>query len=317
MAYARGFFHFHLNYLTLPPRSVKSLSMPIAYAPAKVNLTLNVGAAKANGRHALDSLTVFAGPEAADRITAEPADTIQIGVIGPYAEGCGPIGENLVFKAAHGLRATLKITQGVRLTLVKHLPVAAGIGGGSADAAATLRLLNALWDGPDDPAHLFMLAEKLGGDVPACLASQPVIMRGEGERLYPFALPAPIPALLVNPGIACPTGPIFRAFDASGGGADFAEDTPPRFESLNALFDWLQTTYNDLEPSALIRHPEIAVTLAALAKLPGARLTRMSGSGATCFALFETLGTAQAAAATLKASQPGWWIVATMLGGLG
>jgi len=162
-----------------------------------------------------------------------------------------------------------------------------------------------------------MLAEKLGGDVPACLASQPVLMRGEGEQLTHIALPAPVPALLVNPGIPCPTGPVFQAFDASGGGADFAEETPPKLESLNALFDWLEGTYNDLEPAALVRHPEIGATLGALSKLDGARLSRMSGSGATCFALFETVERAQAAATTLKASQPDWWCVATMLGGLG
>ena len=291
--------------------------MPIALAPAKVNLTLHVGRAHANGRHPLDSLTVFAGPEAADRITAEPADTIQIGVIGPYAEHCGPVGENLAFKAAHGLRTVLDTDQGARLTLVKHLPVAAGIGGGSADASATLRLLNTLWGGPDDPAHLLMLAEKLGGDVPACLASQPVLMRGEGERLHPVTLPAPIPALLVNPGIACPTGPIFQAFDAAGGGADFAEETPPEFGSLGDLFDWLETTYNDLEPPALARHPEIAETLSILRGLPGQKCVRMSGSGATCFALFETMEAANAAATAMKASKPDWWCTATQLGGLG
>ena len=291
--------------------------MPIALAPAKVNLTLHVGAAKPNGRHPLDSLTVFAGPEAADRIMAEPAGTIQIGVIGPYADGCGPVGENLVFKAAHGLRTILETDQGARITLVKHLPVAAGIGGGSADAAATLRLLNTVWNGPDDPAHLFLLAEKLGGDVPACLASQPVFMRGEGERLHPIALPAPIPALLVNPGIACPTGPIFTAFDSAGGGADFAEETPPTFASLADLFNWLDTTYNDLEPAALIHHPEIAQTLSALRSLNGQKCTRMSGSGATCFALFETLEDAVAAAADIKARRPDWWCTPTQLGGLG
>lgn len=290
--------------------------MLLALAPAKVNLTLHVGAAKANGRHPLDSLTVFAGPEAADRIRVEPADTLQIGVIGPFADQCGPVGENLVFKAAHGLRSVLGTDQGARITLVKHLPVAAGIGGGSADAGATLRLLNTFWHGPEDPGHLLMLAEKLGGDVPACLASQPVLMRGEGERLHPVALPAPIPALLINPGIACPTGPIFQAFDAADGGADFAEEAPPEFASLGALFDWLETAYNDLEPAALVRHAEIAETLAALRALDGQKCVRMSGSGATCFALFETMEAARAGASTLKAAQPGWWCVATELGGL-
>lgn len=289
----------------------------MALAPAKVNLTLHVGAAKANGRHPLDSLTVFAGPEAADRVMVEAAETLQIGVIGPFADRCGPVGENLVFKAAHGLRTVLKTDQGARLTLVKHLPIAAGIGGGSADAAATLRVLNEVWEGPADPSHLFLLAEKLGGDVPACLASQPVLMRGEGERLDRVALPAPVPALLVNAGIPCPTGPIFQAFDAAGGGADFTEQTPPKFASLGVLFDWLETTYNDLEAPAMARHSEIAATLAALRSLSGQKCVRMSGSGATCFALFETMEAAMAAARALKAGQPDWWCVATELGGLG
>ena len=299
------------------PGSFNTHLMPIAFAPAKINLTLHVGQVKANGRHPIDSLTVFADTNAADRIMVEAADTLQIGVIGPFADQCGPVGENLVFKAAHGLRTTLKTDKGARITLVKHLPVAAGIGGGSADAGATLRVLNQLWDGPDDPSHLLMLAEKLGGDVPACLASQPVLMRGEGERLHPIALPAPVPALLVNPGIACPTGPVFNAFDAAGGGADFAEENPPAFDTLATLFEWLGNTYNDLEPPALARHSEIATTLSMLRDLPGQKCARMSGSGATCFALFETMEDARAAAATLEANKPDWWCVATELGGLG
>lgn len=289
--------------------------MPVLLAPAKINLTLHVGPAGRNGRHPLDSLTVFAGPEASDRVMAEPADTLQIGVIGPFAEQCGPVGENLVFKAAHGLRTILQTEQGARLTLVKHLPVAAGIGGGSADAAATLRLLNTLWAGPDTHEHLWALAEKLGGDVPACLASTPVLMRGEGERLHPITLPTPIPALLVNPGIACPTGPVFAAFDASDGGTDFAETTPPPFASLDALYGWLAGTYNDLEPAALVRHPEIAATLAALSALPGQRLARMSGSGATCFALFDTAEAAEEGAGLIRTAHPTWWCTATHLGG--
>ena len=200
---------------------------------------------------------------------------------------------------------------------MKHLPVAAGIGGGSADAAATLRLLNEFWGGDEDPAHLLMLAEKLGGDVPACLASQPVLMRGEGERLHPITLPAPIPAILVNAGISCPTGPVFHAFDDAGGGTGFAEEAPPDFVSLGALFEWLETTYNDLETPAMVRHSAIAETLAALRAIAGQKCARMSGSGATCFALFETMDAATAAAAEIKANHPDWWCVATKLGGLG
>lgn len=284
-------------------------------APAKVNLYLHVGPPKPDGRHPLDSLVTFAGPEAADRLTAEEADTIQLAVIGPEAEACGEIADNLVFRAAHALKLALGTTSGARLTLVKHLPVAAGIGGGSADAGAALRVLNRLWNGPDSFDHLVAIAAHLGGDVPACTVCEPVLMRGEGERLQGLRLPAPIPAILVNPRIPCPTGPVFHAFDEAGGGAHFAEIDPPDWPSLGALLDWLPGTWNDLEAPALVRHPAIARVLARLEALPGARLARMSGSGATCFALFGTEHEARAAAQALKAAEPGWWVTATCLGG--
>jgi len=289
--------------------------MLMTLAPAKINLTLHVGKAKKNGRHPLDSLTVFAGASAADRMTVEAADTLQFAVIGPFAEACGELNDNLVFKAAYALQTVLQTDQGARVTLVKHLPVAAGIGGGSADAGATLRLLNQLWGGPDNYQQLISIGAQLGGDVPACILSRPLLMRGEGEHLVPVSLPAPLPALLVNPGIACPTGQVFQTFDASGGGEDFREMTPPTFKSSAAVLKWLEGTFNDLEAPAIVRHPEIATTLATLRDLPGARFARMSGSGATCFALFDTMDDANVAMTALKAKQPGWWCTATEFGG--
>lgn len=290
------------------------MTMLITLAPAKINLTLHVGKAKKNGRHPLDSLVVFAGAEAADRITVEEADSLQFAVIGPFADKCGDLNDNLIFKAAYALQTVLQTDQGARVTLVKHLPVASGIGGGSADAAATLRLLNQLWGGPEDYRQLIDIGSQLGGDVPACILSQTLLMRGEGERLTPSALPAPLPALLVNPGTPSSTAQIFKTFDASGGGDGFRELNPPKFKSIAAVIKWLAGTYNDLEPPAIVQHPEIAGTLAALKALPDVRFVRMSGSGATCYALFDTLDEARRAAAMIKTEKPDWWCAATDLG---
>lgn len=289
--------------------------MLITLAPAKINLTLHVGPAQKNGRHPLDSFVVFADAAAADRITVEEASSLQFAVIGPFADQCGDLNDNLVFKAAYALQTVLGTDQGARVTLVKHLPVASGIGGGSADAGATLRLLNQLWDGPDSYEHLIEIGAQLGGDVPACVLSQTLLMRGEGERLAPAQLPAPLPALLVNAGKPCSTAQVFQTFDESGGGADFRQTTPPQFKSAAAVIKWLGNTYNDLEAPAIVRHPEIAQTLARLKALPDARFVRMSGSGATCFALFDTPDQAKLAMAEIKAEHPDWWCAATELGG--
>ena len=279
-------------------------------APAKVNLFLHVGPLKQNGRHDLDSLVVFAGPEAADQLTVQPSDILTLSVSGPGAAESGAGADNLVLKAARALRAEAGVTHGAALHLEKRLPVAAGIGGGSADAAASLRLLTRLWD--INPAHARAVAPSLGGDVPVALLGQPALMRGEGERVEPVTLPAPIPAVLFNPGIACPTGPVFAAFDAAGGGQDFAELGPlPDFADLDTLFGWLAEQRNDLEIPALALVPKIGPAT----PLPPPRLTRMSGSGATFLALYATLAAAQESADMLSAQHPEWWVRATLLGG--
>tara|TARA_R110000824_G_scaffold64577_4_gene168755 strand:- start:178 stop:1053 length:876 start_codon:yes stop_codon:yes gene_type:complete len=279
-------------------------------APAKVNLFLHVGPLKPNGRHDLDSLVVFAGPEAADRLTAQPSDILTLSVTGPGAAEAGAGADNLVLKAARALRAEAGVTHGAALHLEKRLPVAAGMGGGSADAAAALRLLTRLWD--INPAHARDIAPSLGGDVPVALLGQPALMRGEGERVEPVTLPVPIPAVLFNPGIACPTGPVFAAFDAAGGGQDFAELGPlPGFADLDALFGWLAAQRNDLEAPALALVPKVGPAT----PLPPPRLTRMSGSGATFLALYATLAAAQESADMLSAQHPDWWVRATLLGG--
>jgi len=287
--------------------------MPTALAPAKVNLFLHVGSVQENGRHPLDSLVVFAGPEAADRVSAEPSDQLSLKISGPRAAGLEATDDNLVMQAARALCAAAGQARGAALTLDKHLPVAAGIGGGSADAGAALRLLQKLW--ALDPDLVRRVAVPLGGDVPVALEGRAALMQGEGERVrVQTGLPA-LPAVLVNPGLDCPTGPVFRAFDAAGGGQEFvALEALPPFQNVSDLINWLQEQGNDLQAPAIELVPEIAIVLDTLVQLEGARLARMSGSGATCFALFESREAAEAAATVLAAARPGWWVRATLLG---
>ncbi|MFN4185759.1 MAG: 4-(cytidine 5'-diphospho)-2-C-methyl-D-erythritol kinase [Hyphomonas sp.] len=285
------------------------------WAPAKVNLYLHVGPPKSNGRHDLDSLVVFSGPSAADHLTVEAAEGLRLTVTGPYAAAAGAGEDNLVLQAARALQAVSGTRQGARLTLKKWLPVAAGIGGGSSDAATVLRLLTKLWG--VDPAHADAIAPGLGGDVPVALAGQAALMRGEGERVTPLpALPA-VAAVLINPGIPCATGPVFRAYDAAGGGADFSEVDPlPEFSGAKALAAWLAEQRNDLEAPAIALVPEIGAALEFLRAQPGVLLARMSGSGATCFALFEALAFAERATVTLgsEKDKAHWWSAASRLG---
>ncbi|MEL6258084.1 MAG: 4-(cytidine 5'-diphospho)-2-C-methyl-D-erythritol kinase [Pseudomonadota bacterium] len=285
-----------------------------ALAPAKVNLYLHVGPPKADGRHDLCSWTVFADHRAADRLTVAAAPDFSLQVEGPTAGDAGAIDDNLVARAAKALAGAAGIAPGVSITLEKRLPVAAGIGGGSADAGAALRLLRTLWSVGDVQTCLD-IAAGLGGDVPAAFVSRPVLMRGEGERVSPAPPAPPLPAVLVNPGFPCPTGPVFRRYDESAPAA-LVETDPPGFETTMAAIDWLAGQRNDLESPALALAPDIQGVLDALASLQGARLVRMSGSGATCFALFESEDAAVSAAAGLSEARPEWWVRPTLLGGL-
>lgn len=291
------------------------MTMLTAPAPAKVNLFLHVGPLKPNGRHDLDSLVMFSDIGAGDYVKAEAADTISLEVSGPFAEGAGSIEDNLVMRAANALQAQSGCTRGARIELQKWLPVAAGIGGGSSDAAAVLRLLTELWG--LDPAHAIAVAPSLGGDVPVALAGAPALMRGEGERVAPVDVPLRLPALLVNPGIACPTGPVFQAYDAAGGGAGFTEIDPfPGFIDKAHVAAWLQGQRNDLEAPAIELVPEIGEVLAFLRAQRGVKLARMSGSGATCFALFDTVAFAERASVVMKTGHPGWWSAPCRLGAI-
>ena len=258
-------------------------------APAKVNLYLHITGRRADGLHLLESLVAFA--EAGDALYAEPADELSLEVAGPFARALAGEADNLVLRAARALAPG----QGARLVLEKNLPVAAGIGGGSADAAAALRLLSRLWGIGTD---LEPLAAGLGADVPVCLAGATCGMAGIGERLTPVP-DWPVPHLLLaNSGVALPTPAVFGARCGA-----FRESRPwPRTVAE------LAGCANDLTEAAILLAPEVGDTLAALAALDGALFARMSGSGATCFAAFADKAARDRARAALRHRHPGWWI---------
>lgn len=270
------------------------------WAPAKVNLFLHVLGQRADGYHLLDSLAVFAG--IGDEVRAEAADDLSLVVEGEHAATLQAEPDNLVLRAARILAAEAGIAPRARLGLTKRLPVGSGIGGGSADAAATLRVLVRLWQlGGMTAAALSPIAAALGGDVPVCLASRPARMRGIGEQLDPApALPG-FGLLLANPGTRIATADVFRArqgrFSAEAG-------LPAAWPDSSAMARHLARLANDLEPAAIALCPAVAEVLAALRAQPDCLLARMSGSGATCFALFADPGQAQAAATRLPHS---WW----------
>jgi len=279
-------------------------------APAKVNLTLRVLGRRADGLHEIESLVAFAN--VADALTLTPGDALALSVAGPTAAAAGDVAENLVLKAARALAERVEALKLGRFALSKRLPVAAGLGGGSADAAAALRLLaraNRL--APDD-ARLAQAARATGADVPVCLDPRPRFMRGTGDILSdPFELPR-LFAVLVNPGIAVATRDVFAMLAA----APATQTKPAMWPRERAeLLDEIARGRNDLEEPAIELEPAIAKVLAVLRKLPGCRLARMSGSGATCFALFDSSRAASAAARTLRVGYPSWWVRATTLGG--
>jgi 4-diphosphocytidyl-2-C-methyl-D-erythritol kinase len=279
-----------------------------AFAPAKINLYLHVIGRRTDGLHLLDSLVAFA--DIGDAITVAPADALSLRVSGPEAAALtGLGGGNLVMRAARALAAHHKIATGAALHLDKHLPVASGIGGGSSDAAATLRALARLWKRPLDQTAID-IAASLGADVPACLAAQPVWIGDIGERLDPLPDLPPLGIVLANPRRELPTASVFRARQG-----EFTADAPRRAAPQNAaaLIALLKQCRNDLTEAALTLQPEIATVLARLDALEDAQLVRMSGSGATCFALFDKRAAAERAAAMLSRAEPGWWVRAGAL----
>lgn len=269
-------------------------------AYAKVNLALHVRARRADGYHELESLFAFCADGDLLTATAREDGKIVLAIEGPFGAGLSAGQDNLVVRAARALQAASEMNLGAELTLDKRLPIAAGIGGGSADAAAALRLLVRLWNLRPMDIDFPAIAAALGADVPACLGSQTVFGKGIGEQLEAVGLDlAGMPILLVNPLVPCPTGPVFKGWDQIDRG-------PLEPEA------WREGR-NDLQPTALALVPEIGAVLVALEALPGVTLARMSGSGATCFALFTDAAVRDAAATVVQAAHPDWWVLATTL----
>ena len=275
-------------------------------APAKINLFLHVGDKRADGYHPLQSLAVF--PEFGDTLAAEPADSLSLSITGPFAAGLSQT-DNLVLMAAKALAAKAGRAAAARLTLNKNLPVASGIGGGSADAAATLRALSSLWSLEMDRETLLGIAASLGSDIPVCVGSQPSWMEGRGEILTPVVSLPHLPLLLVNPGVAVSTASVFAALQTRTGAS--GARTPGHFRDMADMLRLLDSTRNDLEAPARNLCPQIGDVLNALAALPGALFSRMSGSGATCFALFPDDESCKRAAAMLSQKNNGWWVAPT------
>lgn len=268
----------------------------IEAAPAKINLCLHVTGQRPDGYHLLDSLVAFA--DVGDVIEVRAAPTLSLRVIGPQARDL-PVGEdNLVLQAARAFAGTA----GAAITLTKNLPVASGIGGGSADAAATLRALARLWSVPLPDADRVL---QLGADVPACLAGRAQRMQGIGERLTGAPGLPEAYLVLVNPGVAVATPAVFKALPCKN---NPAMPELPVFAKAKALAQWLAAQRNDLEAPAMALAPAIGAVKQALAAAPGCLLARMSGSGATCFGLFADQAQAQSARAAIAAAQPGWWV---------
>jgi 4-diphosphocytidyl-2-C-methyl-D-erythritol kinase len=287
-------------------------------APAKVNLYLHVGPVGADGYHPLASLVTFA--DVGDVLALEDADAMSLSVSGPFADEVGAEDDNLVVRARRGVEAALRpYWRPFRLTLDKRLPVASGLGGGSADAAAAMRLMNERWGLTPDPADervIVGVARRLGADVPMCLVSAPRLALGRGDELAPPpAFPA-LDAVLVNPLAASPTGPVYRRFDASGAPSDAIPIAPGApLRTARDVAHYLATCRNDLEAPAVALQPAIGEVLAVLTAQPQTLFARMSGSGATCFALCETADAASDLAAAVAADHPHWWIRACRLAG--
>jgi len=281
-------------------------------APAKVNLTLRVLARRRDGLHEIESLVAFAG--ICDWLGYESGETLAIDVEGPTAGEAGPIDDNLVLAAARALERRVPGLKLGRFRLIKRLPAAAGLGGGSSDAAAALRALAEANRLSLDDEAVRAAALETGADVPVCLCPRARLMRGIGEKLSdPIALP-PTFALLVNPRVAAPTRMVFAALGLEPEERFEPPRPPPKFDGIAPLsLATLALAGNDLEAGAIRVAPEIAATLKRLQSLPDARAARMSGSGATSFALFDNRRSAERARRAIAAERPGWWVKATTL----
>jgi len=279
---------------------------------AKVNLTLRVVGRRTDGFHDLESVVAFA--DCADRLTLTPGPELTLQVTGPLAQACGETSDNLVLTATRLLAERVPGLKSGNFTLEKVLPVAAGVGGGSADAAAALRLLAKLNGLPLDDARLREVALATGADVPVCLASRACDMTGIGETLTPLSLPT-MPCVMINPCVPVPTKDVFAALGLRSGEllvgvTDLFRgvDWPEAGSSVEDWVEVLAASNNDLEAPAMRIQPVIGEVIAALSATNGAWLARMSGSGATCFAIYENTAEAGRAAEKVRREHPGWWV---------
>jgi 4-diphosphocytidyl-2-C-methyl-D-erythritol kinase len=277
-------------------------------ARAKVNLYLHITGRRADGYHLLDSLIVFA--DTGDEISLAPADKLSLTIDGPFSSGLGGGPDNLVLRAAHALQEVTNARSGAAIRLTKNLPVASGIGGGSADAAATLDGLCGLWDVAPGRAALLQIAARLGADVPVCLDGVASFVGGIGEELAPARGLPPVWLLLANPKVATPTPAVFKARRGPFSKAVRWSDPPRNFADFAAR---LRSSANDLTEAAISVTPAIRDVLVALAGLPGCVLARLSGSGATCFGLFADEAAARAAEGALRNARPDWWVAAAAM----
>ena len=277
-------------------------------APAKLNLYLHITGRRADGYHLVDSLIAFAAIH--DTIEARDADALTLVIEGPFAGVLGREPDNLVLRAARALAELAGVRSGAAITLVKRLPVASGIGGGSADAAATLRALQRLWGVNLSEPQRTELALSLGADVPMCLGGQAAFAGGVGADLVPVRSLPSAGLVLVNPLLALSTAAVFKARTGPFGTAARFGDAPRDVASLARI---LAERRNALEPAATMLCPAISQVLAALDQAPGCRFARMSGSGATCFGLFDDEIAARSAAQALAAARPDWWVAPSRL----
>lgn len=283
-------------------------------APAKVNLSLQILGRRPDGYHELESLIVFAA--VGDFVTVKPGTELSLTLAGRFGEGLRAEPDNLVLRAARALDEAAQqscpggLPRGAAIRLHKELPVAAGLGGGSADAAATLVLLSQLWKLELGPDKLQDIALALGADVPVCLHGRSALVRGLGERIEEAPTLPPLWLVLVNPGLALPTPQVFAARQ---GPFSRPERWPQRIETAERLAKLLRGRSNDLEPAAATLAPVIPRMLEALASCDGCLLARMSGSGATGFGLFAQAGKAERAAGQIAAAYPQWWVVSSAL----
>jgi 4-diphosphocytidyl-2-C-methyl-D-erythritol kinase len=279
------------------------------FAPAKINLFLHAGEKRADGYHELESLVAFA--DVGDELEFATSGSLTLSLSGPFAKGLQAESDNLVLRAARALAAHARHSEGVAIALTKNLPVASGIGGGSADAAATLRGLVKLWKLDIPAVELAVLAASLGSDVPVCVESKAAWMEGRGEKVTPAGILPEMAMVLINPGAAVSTADVFRGLKSRRGTGTVDHRTLMR--NPRDLIAFLKTTANDLEAAARTIAPVIGEVLSELSRMVGIELWRMSGSGATCFGLFEDASSAEMAAIALSHSHPTWWVQATRI----